>query len=187
MVLATAAVIVAVRFVATATVLTVNVAVVLPDATLTVAGTTADLELLDSFTNMPPEGAGPVSVTEPIDGEPPATGFGLRFTDPTPGGVTVSEAVTMTLPAVAVIVANLCEVTGLVVTVNAASLWPAKTATEPGTDTVELLLPRKTTNPPDGELPLRLTTPVELLPPAKVAGLRLTSARAAGATVSVAL
>lgn len=54
------------------------VAVVAPAATVTLAGTwTAVVLLLTRVTATPPAGAGPLSVTVPIDGVPPVTEFGL--------------------------------------------------------------------------------------------------------------
>jgi hypothetical protein len=50
---------------ATAVVVAAKTAVVLPAATVTVAGTTAAVELLLSDTEAPPAGAGPVNVTVP--------------------------------------------------------------------------------------------------------------------------
>jgi hypothetical protein len=50
---------------ATSVVVAAKVAVVLPAATVTVAGTTAAVELLLSDTGAPPAGAGPVNVTVP--------------------------------------------------------------------------------------------------------------------------
>src|SRR5205823_10371351 len=62
----------------TETVLTVNVALVAPAATVTLAGTVAaPVLLLVSVTTAPPEGAALVSVTAPWDELPPTTLAGL--------------------------------------------------------------------------------------------------------------
>ena len=67
-------------FVATGLVLTVKVAVVALAATITLAGTrAAPVSLLDSVTVAPPTGAGPFSLTVPVDGFPPTTELGLRL------------------------------------------------------------------------------------------------------------
>jgi hypothetical protein len=62
-------------------VVTVNVAVVLPAARVTVAGTVADVVLLDKATEMPPLGAAPVRVTVAVDEAPPLKLAGLRDTE----------------------------------------------------------------------------------------------------------
>jgi hypothetical protein len=82
--------------VVTALVLTVNVALLAPAATVTVAGTVAvDVLLLERETTAPPVGAGPLSVTVPVEGDPPVTlvGFSVSEERVRAGGSTVSEAV----------------------------------------------------------------------------------------------
>jgi hypothetical protein len=89
-----------------------------------------------------------------------------------------------------VIVDDLFEVTGLVVTVNVAVVAPAATVTEAGTWAAALLEVRLTTAPPVGAGPPSVTVPVEGSPPTTVAGLTLTplNVAAAGAvTVRVAV
>ena len=69
-----------------------NVALALPPGTVTVAGTFAtEVLLLDSVTTTPPLGAGPLSVTVPVEPLPPTTEDGLtdRETSATGGGFTV--------------------------------------------------------------------------------------------------
>lgn len=97
--------IVAVFCAATANDLTVNVADVLPDATVTEEGTVAEVVLLDSLTAIPPAGAVRLSETVPVELVPPATVVGLRLNDARLGGVTVRLAAFETDPAFAVIVA----------------------------------------------------------------------------------
>ena len=74
----------------TTDVVTANVAVVAPAATVTLAGTTADASLLDSVTTAPPEGALPESVTVPVEPVPPTTLEGLTDTDASVAGTTVT-------------------------------------------------------------------------------------------------
>ena len=83
----------------TAVVVTVNVAVVLPAATITVAGTAAAALLLDKATEIPPLGAALVKVTAPVEDTPPVTLTGLRETEESAAGgaVTVRAAVLLTL------------------------------------------------------------------------------------------
>ncbi len=87
--------------VVTALVLTVNVALLAPAATVTVAGTVAvDVLLLERETTAPPLGAGPLSVTVPVEGDPPITLIGLSAIEESVAepGVTVSEAVLVPPP-----------------------------------------------------------------------------------------
>jgi hypothetical protein len=80
----------------TALVLTVKVALVAPPGTVTLGGTVATPALLlDKETSAPSLGAGPLSVTVPVEELPPVTLAGLRLSDESvgAGGVTVSEAV----------------------------------------------------------------------------------------------
>ena len=89
---------------ATALVLTVNVALVAPAETATLEGTLAAPLLLASATCAPPAGAGPLSVTVPVeDCTPPITLVGFSVSEESVGagggaGVTVSEADLVTPP-----------------------------------------------------------------------------------------
>jgi len=87
--------------VVTALVLTVNVALLAPAATVTLAGTVAvDVLLLVRVTAAPPAGAGPLSVTVPVeDCAPPVTVVEFSVSVESVGeacGATVSEAVWVT-------------------------------------------------------------------------------------------
>ena len=86
----------------TALVLTVNEALVAPAATITLEGplVTAIL-LLERTICAPPAGAGPLSVTVPVEEFPPVILVGFRTTEERVGGgggagVNVSEAVLVT-------------------------------------------------------------------------------------------
>jgi hypothetical protein len=84
----------------TAVVVVVKVALVAPAATVTLGGTVAEAELLDSVTTLPPEGAALVSVTVAVEESPPVRLVGLsarvfRLAGGG-GGVTVSVAVRLT-------------------------------------------------------------------------------------------
>src|SRR6266705_2423630 len=82
---------------ATALVLIVKVALLLPAGTVTLEGTLAAPLLLESVACAPPAGAGPFSVTVPVDDcVPPVALIGLS--EETVGGVTVSEADMLTPP-----------------------------------------------------------------------------------------
>jgi len=83
----------------TTLVLTEKVALVAPAGTVTLPATVATEELLlDSVTCAPPPGAGPSSVTVPVELPPPATFVGLSASEETRtiGGFTVSVAVRVT-------------------------------------------------------------------------------------------
>ena len=68
--------------VVTAVVFTVNVALLAPAAIVTLAGTPAAPLLLESSTCAPPVGAGPLSVTVPVDVcTPPVTLVGLSMSE----------------------------------------------------------------------------------------------------------
>ena len=79
---------------ATGLVVTVNVAVVAPAATVTLPGTcAAAVLLLDKVTTAPPAGAAPLSLTVPVDDVPPFTEVGARLTVLRADEVTVKLAV----------------------------------------------------------------------------------------------
>src|SRR5437667_90406 len=82
---------------ATALVLIVKFALLLPAGTVTLEGTLAAALLLESITCAPPAGAGPLSVTVPVDDcSPPATLVGFNVSEETAGGgvgVTGSDTV----------------------------------------------------------------------------------------------
>src|SRR5438132_14009143 len=83
----------------TALVVTVNVTLVAPTGTVTLAGTVAAELLLDSATCAPPAGAGPSSVTVPVELLPPVTVVGFTPSEERRTGVgcMVRVAVRVTL------------------------------------------------------------------------------------------
>jgi hypothetical protein len=91
-------VIVAVAAVVPAVVVTVNVPVVLPAATVTEAGTVAAALLLDKVTEMPPVGAALLKVTVPVDEAPRATLAGLRETDERAVDTVIARAAVLLAP-----------------------------------------------------------------------------------------
>ena len=85
-------------FEATGLVATVNVAVVALAAIVTLAGTrAAAVLLLDRVTTAPPTGAGPFSVTVPIEEFPPLTEIGFPVMEFNVAGVTVNVVVWVVL------------------------------------------------------------------------------------------
>jgi hypothetical protein len=83
----------------TVRVVTLKAAPVAPAGTVTLAGTVATAELLlEREMTAPPLRAGPLSVTLPVEGNPPLTLVGFSVSEVRVGGgggtgVTVSEAV----------------------------------------------------------------------------------------------
>jgi len=75
------------------------------------------------------------------------------------GGVTASDAVTVTPPSDAEIVSDVGVVTVCVVTVNVAALLPGGTVTLGGTVAAALLLESGTEAPPAGAAALSVTVP----------------------------
>ena len=142
--------------------------------------------LLFKATGVPPGAAMPLSVTVPVDEFPPFTEVGLRLNDRSAAGEIVSLAVGAALFRVAVIVAVVCALTPVVVTANVAVVCPAGTVTDAGTVAAATLLLVVTTVPVAPAGPLRVTVPVEPLPPNTDDGLKVSEARVAGVTVRFA-
>ena len=157
----------------TAVVLIVNVADDFPAATVTEEGNDAEEELLDSPTNDPPVGAALLSVTVPVDEDPPDTLEGFKLTEIGAIGTIVSFAVWPT-PGVAETSATSDAVTVVVFTVNVALVLPAATVTVDGTMAVALSLERDTTNPPVGAGRLNVNVPVDEFPPSTDEGFSAT-------------
>jgi hypothetical protein len=107
-----------------------------------------------------------------------------------PARWTVSVAVRLTEAYVAVMTELVLAATPSVVTVKVAVVAPAETVTLAGTVAAPVLeLVSDTSAPPTGAPAVRVTVPVELLPPTTVVGLSETAERldeADGLTVSVA-
>jgi len=185
--------------VATVLVVTVKIALVAPAGMVTLAGTVAtDVLLLESEMTAPPLGAGALSVTAPVEGDPPVTlvGFSVSEARVGPGGgwgVTVSEVVCVTPAYDAEIVTGVELATAIVVTCTVARVSPAATVMLAGTVAAEvLLLDRETTAPPLGAGPLSITVPVDGFPPLTLVGLTVSALRVGlgggwGVTVSGAV
>lgn len=174
--------IVAIVEVATAVVLTVNVAVVAPAATVTLAGSVAEPLLLDRVTTAPPAGARLPSVTVPVEEPPPVTDAGFTDTDASTGGLMVRGADCVPLNA-ALILAVVMEATAEVFTVNVAVVAFAATVTLEDTVADGLSLESATTAPPAGAGLLNVMVPVDAAPPATVAGFRATEETTGGLIV----
>ena len=135
---------------------------------------------------IPLAGAAPLSVTVPVEEDPPKTEVGdsERLTSVT--GFRVRVAVSEVPFKVAVIVALVVVATPVVVMVKVAVVAPAATVTVDGGTALVTLEPNETTVPPVGAAPLSVTVPVEEVPPWTDVGATVTLVRAAGLMVSVA-
>jgi hypothetical protein len=156
-------------------VVTVNVALELPAATTTEAGTEATPALLlDSATVIPPDGAAAASDTVPTAVPPAITEAGLAETE-VRRGLTVNVAVFVLPPLEAEIVTLVAVLTPVVVTVNVPVVLPAGIVMLAGTvATVVLLLVSVTTAPPVGAATPSVTVPWLLAPPSTVVGVSTT-------------
>ena len=172
---------------ATGAVATVNVAVLAPEATVTLTGTAAtEVLLLLIVTRPPPAGAGPFSVTVPVDELPPRTdvGFNVTALSVAGTGVTVNEPVLVLFAYDAEMLMELLLATGEVVTVNVTVLAFAGTIMLTGTVAIELSLLLSATKAPDeGAGPFRVTVPLDELPPTTGFGLTLSEVTWGGVTV----
>jgi hypothetical protein len=167
------AVIVAVMLETTGTDVAVNVAVLLPADTVTLAGTAAPLVLV-RLTISPPVGAAPLVVTVPVDEFPPVTLVGLSTRLDGTAAITESVPLADVPLADAVMVTAVLETTGTVVAVNVAVVLPAATVILLGTVVLGSSLLREIESPPVGAAPLRDTVPVDDAPPVTLAGLSAT-------------
>jgi hypothetical protein len=171
---------------ATGVVLIKNVAAVVPEATVTLAGTVAtELSLELSVTSAPFAGAGPFSVTVPVEELPPRTDVGLTVTELRVAAVTVSVAAFVTFAYEAVMLTEVFVATGEVVTRNVAVVAFAGMMTLVGTlPTALLLLARAICAPAAGAGPFSVTVPVDDAPPRTEVGLNVTELSAAAVTVN---
>jgi hypothetical protein len=153
---------------------------------VTLASVVADALLSDKLTVAPPAGAWPVNVTVPVDELPPVTAVGFIVTVVRAAGVTVRVAVCVPLN-VPVMIAEAELATPVVVIVKVAVVAPAVTVTLAGTVAAALLLDNATDAPPAGAALLRVTVPVEELPPTTLVGFTVRLEIVAGLIVSVAV
>src|SRR5436853_455350 len=150
---------------ATALVLIVKFALLLPAGTVTLEETLAAPLLLESITCAPPAGAGPLSVTVPVDDctppKRPRRNNGSVGTVGRGGGITFIEAEVLAHPYVPSLPTRRSSDLALVLIVKFALLLPAGTVTLEETLAAPLLLESITCAPPAGAGPLSVTVPVD--------------------------
>lgn len=168
-------------------VVTVKLAEVVPAATVTDAGTVALVALDARVTADPPVGAGPLSVTVPVLGEPPTTEVGERVSDVRVAAVMLSIAFAEELPKVAVRVADVVAETAFVETMNVAEVAPPATETVAGTVALVVLDARDTAIPALGAGLLIVTVPVALEPPRTDVGATVSDVTVGAVIVKAAL
>jgi len=152
----------------TAVVVTLNVAVVAPDGTMTLGGTVAVGSELTRPTRVPPAGAAALKVTVPVAVPPPWTLVGATLTEVSvteaAGARTINVAVLLTPPSVAVRIAGVSAVTAAVAMSKVALVVAAGTVTLAGTVADGSALESVTTvSPVAGKS--RVTVPVAVPPP----------------------
>jgi len=174
-------------FVATGVVVTVKVALVAPAATVTEAGTVAAALPEVSATTWPPAGAGDARATVPVELVPPVTVDGLTVMVTWLAAFTVKLAEVEAPLRVAVMLPVWLVETVFVVTVKVALVAPAATVTVAGTVAAVRPEVRLTESPPVGAAPVRVTVPVELVPPVTEVGFKLTVESTGALTVRVAV
>lgn len=140
-------------------------------------------ELAVKVTVTPPDGAALDKVTVPVDEDPPTTDVGAKVTLERLTGLIESVAVLVTPLKEAVIVDDVADDTGVVVTLKLADERPAGTVTEAGTPAPDVA-ESKTVTPPVGAAAASATVPVEELPPTTEFGDRDTL-ESAGAAFTV--
>jgi hypothetical protein len=146
----------------------------LPDATVTDAGTVRVLRLLNRPTTAPPVPAALVKVTVQVELAPVPTLAGLHDTPLTSGGFTSAMLAVFELePRVAVTVAVWSLVTVPAVAMKFAEALPDATVTDAGTESAPTLLDNTTEDPPAGAATSSVTLHVELPPDPKEAGVQL--------------
>jgi len=157
-----------------------------PAATVTVAGTETAVPVLLTATTKPPDGAGPVIVTEPVLELPPITDVGVNVSASTVGRLTVSVPDFVIPFADAEIVAVTLVETATVAADAVADVAPSETVMVAGTVTAALLEARVTVKPPAGAGPAKETDTDDDDPPITETGFTVTESIALLSTVTCA-
>jgi hypothetical protein len=166
------AVIVTVTLAATGELTTVKVADEASPDTKTELDTLAAFVLLEARVTLSPAGgAGPVSVTVPVELFPPRTSVGDSDSDLTVGAVTLSVVVAFDALSEAVSVAVAFAATETVLTLAVADLLPASTLTDFGIDAAGFELASVTSTPPAGATLESVTVALAGVPPITLVGV----------------
>jgi len=171
----------------TATVVIVNVTEEVPAGIVTVPGGFALVLLEERLTVAPPGGAGSLSVSVPVLDVPPMTELGETVRVLGTGGVRVTIVETDVEPTVAVIVAGVDTETSDVAIEKVVDVAPAGTVTVAGTVALLLFEVRLTRAPPVDAAPVRVTVPVDCVPPWTLLGEAEMLAGTGGMTVRFAV
>lgn len=165
---------------------TVNVADVWPAGTRMKPGVGAAALLLVRTTLAPPGPAGVDIFTVQVETPPLDTAVGLRLIEAIVGSMIVRVAERVTPASEPEMLAEVMEATGVVKIANVAKFWPAATLMVAGTVAAVWLLEIETTMPAEPAGPLRVTVPVDELPPWTLAGLSVSDDREGALMVNVA-
>ena len=159
----------------------------IPASTLTVAGTTAFVELEVRPIVSPAVGAIPSRVTVPIDVPPPATRLGETETEVSAAGLIAKDAVLVDRLKVPEIVAMVLAPVADVVITNVADEAPLGTFTIGGTTAIFVDDLSEIEMPLVGAAPLTYSVPMAWFPPLTADGTIDIDSSAAGFKVNVAV
>ena len=182
------AVIVVFVFAPTAVVDTIKLAAVAPAGTISPVKGRITLGLFtERPIRRPPAGAGPVSVTVPIEYPPPTTDVGAIAKLCKVAGTIATSAVSLSWPRLAVIVTSVSSATAEVIMPNVAEVAPPGTLIADGRTALALLDDRETISPPAGAGPSKVTVPEASNPPASELGETVSPVRLGAWTFRAAL
>jgi hypothetical protein len=165
---------------------TEKVAEVPPAGMETLAGSDALALLEVSATTIPAAGAGLLMDTVPTEVDPPVMVLGANVMEVSTGAEIERVAAAVAPWKVPVIVAMVEVAMATVVTVKVAVFAPAAITTVVGTTALTLLEVSATDAPPVGAGPLRVTVPVEEVPPFTVVGAKAREVSEAAVMLKVA-
>ena len=123
----------------------------------------------------------------PVEFVPPTRLVGLNVKPVNVGGLMVRVARAEETSRLAVMVAEVWDATTWVVTAKVAVEAPPEIVRLAGTVADAWLLERAKLNPPMGAGPLRVTVPVDFVPPTSVVGFNVTLLTTSGLIASLAV